>query len=89
MRTLGVTGASVDDEKYDAKGSVETSNKASESGCGTGSEVEDEGLPKFVLVEAAGFAVKMEGSNSRVLSNVRGMFSARRFYITRPHQQMR
>lgn len=58
---------------------METSNKASESGCNVECELEDEELPAFVLVDAAVFAVKMEGLNSRVLSNVLGIFSARRF----------
>jgi hypothetical protein len=33
-----------------------------------------------VLEDAAGLAVRMEGSNSRVLSSVRGIFSSRRFW---------
>lgn len=45
---------------------------ASAVGCGCAAAVE---------VDAEGFAVKTEGSNSRVFSSVRGTFSASRFYV--------
>ena len=85
IRTLGVGGVPVDDEeKYDAKGSVDTSNRASESGCGADCEAEvDESPRTLALAEVRGFAVKTEGSNSRVLSKVRGMFSSKRFFVMR------
>lgn len=64
----GISGSSVD-VKYEAKGSLSRST----SSC---SSWEDS---PFGFEEDEGSAVRIEGSNSRVLSNVRGMFSARRF----------
>lgn len=69
----GVKGSEEEDgEKKDANGSEAISRADSSMGCWA-----DE-------VETDGSAVRIDGSNSRVLSNVRGTFSARRFYtITR------
>ena len=67
MSTLGGAKGSASDggEKKAAKGSAAMSVADSSVGC--------------VEEEAAGSAVRIEGSNSRVLSSVRGTFSARRF----------
>lgn len=65
MRILGGTVGSSVDEKYEANGSAAMS--CAVSSCA----VED---------DCPGSAVRNEGSNSRVLSRVRGTFSASRFY---------
>lgn len=56
-----------DGEKKEANGSEAISRADSSVGCCCS------------LVEVDGSAVRIDGSNSRVLSNVRGIFSARRF----------
>ena len=63
IRTLGGVNGSAEEEKKDAKGSDAMSRADSSVGCWA----------------EEGSAVRIEGSNSRVLSKVRGTFSARRF----------
>lgn len=72
-------------EKYSAKGSDEMSANDSSVGCWSGlmlsslfCEFEPEGsfwADAEADIEVEGSAVRMDGSNSRVLSNVRGAFS--------------
>lgn len=63
----GASGSEEEEgEKKDANGSEAISRADSSVGC---------------CVEEDGSDVRIDGSNSRVLSNVRGTFSARRFYF--------
>lgn len=72
ISTLGGANgsASADGEKKAAKGSDAISSADSSMGC----------CPEAEVDAAEGSAVRIDGSNSRVLSSVRGTFSARRFY---------
>jgi hypothetical protein len=72
IRTLGGAKGSVEEggEKKEANGSEAMSRADSSVGCWPDVDAEE------------GSAVRIDGSNSRVLSNVRGTFSARRFYPT-------
>ena len=73
IRTLRGAKGSVeeDGEKKEANGSEAMSRADSSVGCWPEVDAEKEGS-----------AVRIDGSNSRELSNVRGTFSVRRFYPT-------
>ena len=88
MRTLGGTLGSNTPEKYAAKGSAAMSAADSSCGCcsgsAAGSDVDGTSAARVdgpASGSAAGFAVRNEGSYSRVLSSVRGTFCASRFYV--------
>lgn len=86
--TFGGTLGSTFPEKYSAKGSDSISSADSSCGrCSGGMFVDDDGSAGaeeddtsgvMIEVEAEGLAVRIEGSNSRVLSSVRGTFCASR-----------
>jgi hypothetical protein len=72
INTFGGTRGSEDEEgeKNDANGSDAISTADSSVGCWPEVDAKE---------EDEGSAVRVDGSNSRVLSNVRGTFSAKRF----------
>jgi hypothetical protein len=83
-RIFGAAGGTFGSRlKYAAKGSVEMSKRDSERWASVLSFAPDEVDGSVVLEEdavgsEAGFAVRNEGSNSRVLSSVLGTFCASR-----------